>query len=150
MLFCHIFSRSPCPVFLPDRATDRTFRQCMVYLAEISRRPCPLTTSWHAWSGNCSWAAEENASLSVFCTTFVPRNVLTTKNRSDQQEGVGEDRQWLVTAPYWNCRDVPRGGPVPPGLSTGVQSTCCSGNRGLSSRKTTWQITRLQGRDPED
>ena len=39
---------------------------------------------------------------------------------------------------------------MPPGLSTGVQSTCCSGNRGLSSRETTWQITRLQGRDPED
>ena len=86
----------------------------------------------------------KNASLSVFCTTFVPRNVLTTKNSSDQREGVSEDRQWLVTAPYGNRRDVPRGGPVPPGLSTGVQSICCSGDRGLSSRETTWQITRLQ------
>ena len=64
----------------------------------------------------------ENASLSVFCTTVMPRNVLTTKNRSDQSEGVNKDRQWLlVTAPYGNRRDVPRGGPVPPGLSTGVQ-----------------------------
>ena len=57
-----------------------------------------------------------------FCTTVVPRNVLTTKNRSDQSEGVSEDRQWLVTAPFGNRRDVPRGGPVPPGLTTGVQS----------------------------
>ena len=87
---------------------------------------------------------KKNALLSVFCTTVVPRNVLTTKNRSDQSEGVSEDRQWLVTAPFGNRRDVPRGGPVPPGLSTGVQSTCCSGDRGLSSRETTWQITRLQ------
>ena len=81
-----------------------------------------------------------------FCTTVVPRNVLTTKNRSEQSEGVSEDRQWLVTAPYGNRRDVPRGRPVPPGLSTGVQSTCCSGDRGLSSRETTWQITRKGSR----
>ena len=52
---------------------------------------------------------KKNASLSVFCTTFVPRNVLTTKNRSDQSEGVSEDRQWLVTAPYGNRRDVSPG-----------------------------------------
>ena len=71
---------------------------------------------------------KKNASLSVFCTTVVPRNVLTTKNRSDQSEGVSEDRQWLVTAPYGNRHDVPRGRPVLPGLSTGVQSTCCLGD----------------------
>ena len=59
--------------------------------------------------------SKTNASLSVFCTIVVPRNVLTTKNRSDQSEGVSEDRQWLVTAPFGNRRDVPRGGPVPPG-----------------------------------
>ena len=65
--------------------------------------------------------SRKNASLSVFCTTVVPRNVLTTKNRNDQSEGVSEDHQWLVTAPFGNRRDVPRGGPVPPRLSTGVQ-----------------------------
>ena len=101
-------------------------------------------TEWKLQLGS-----RKNASLSVFCTTFVPRNVLTTKNSSDQREGVSEDRQWLVTAPYGNRRDVPRGGPVPPGLSTGVQSTCCSGDRGLSSWENNvadYQITRKGSR----
>ena len=85
-----------------------------------------------------------------FARLFVPRNVLTTKNSSNQQEGVSEDRQWLVTAPYGNRRDVPRGGPVPPGLSTGVQSTCCSGDRGLSSWENNvadYEVTRKGSRE---
>ena len=52
---------------------------------------------------------------------------------------MSEDHQWLVTAPYGNRRDVPRGRPVPPGLSTGVQQhlllrgqrTFLSGNNGV-------------------
>ena len=80
--------------------------------------------------------------------TVVPRNVLTTKNRSDQSGGVSEDRQWLVTAPYGNRGDVPRGRPVPPGLSTGVQSTCCSGDRTFLSGNNVadYQITRKGSR----
>ena len=38
---------------------------------------------------------------------------------------------------------------MPPGLSTGVLSTCCSGNRGLSSRGNNvadYQITRKGSR----
>ena len=93
--------------------------------------------------------SRKNASLSVFCMTVVPRNVLTTKNRSDQSEGVSEDRQWLVTAPYGNRRDVPRGRPMPPGLSTGVQQhlllrgqrTFLSGNNVAD-----YQITRKGSR----
>ena len=94
--------------------------------------------------------SRKNASLSVFCTTVIPRNVLTTKYRGDQAEGVSEDRQWLVTAPYGNRRDVPRGGPVPPGLSTGILSTYCSGDRGLSSwgnNVADYQITRKGSRE---
>ena len=87
--------------------------------------------------------------LSVFCTTVVPRNVLTTKNRSDQSEGVSEDRQWLVTAPFGNRRDVPRGGPVPPGLSTGVQQhLLLRGQRTflLGNNLADYQITRKGSR----
>ena len=95
----------------------------------------------------------KNASLSVFCTTVtvMPRNVLTTRNRSDQSEGVSEDRQWLVTAPFGNRRDVPRGGPVPTRVEhRRPAAPAAQGTEDFPLGKTTWQITRLQGRDPED
>ena len=79
----------------------------------------------------------------------MPRNVLTTKNSSDQREGVSEDRQWLVTAPYGNRRDVPRGGACaarvehrrPEHLLLREQRTFLSGNNVAD-----YQVTRKGSR----
>ena len=92
---------------------------------------------------------KKKASLSVFAQLSCRVNVLTTKNRSDQSEGVSEDRQWLVKAQYGNRRDVPLGRPVPPRvehrrpehLLLRGQSTFLSGNNVAD-----YQVTRKGSR----